>query len=270
MEKKKEDQYLFVIKQIEGQKERLKAFISCMGKYAGTDFSNNILDVASKMSPSLYVASKTNDSISKSQYMQDYFSLVFNNGKKDGYFVEFGACDGKHLNNTYLLEKEFGWRGILSEPARVWHGDLKKNRSAIIDTRCVWRGTGDILEFNESSLGGQSSIEGYGAAEKNLSQKYDVETVSLVDLLIEHKAPKFIDYLSMDTEGSEYEILKSFPFDTFRFGFITVEHHAIAQEEKIKDILNQAGYKQILRNISGWDGFYVPIDLACFIQEGIL
>lgn len=248
-----------MIKQIEAQRERLKAFISCLGKISGTDFSHNVLDVASKMSPSLYVASKASNSMSKSQYMQDYFSLVFNNGMKNGYFFEFGACDGVHINNTLLLEKEFGWRGILSEPAKGWHSDLKKNHSAIIDTRCVWSETGKILEFTESSLGGQSAVEGYGAAEKNILQKYAVETVSLVGLLNQHGAPKSINYLSMDTEGSEYEILKSFPFDTFQFGFISVEHHTKDQEEKIKDILNQAGYKQILRDVSGWDGFYVPM-----------
>lgn len=188
--------------------------------------------------------------------------MIFNNCKKDGFFVEFGACDGLHLSNTFLLEKEFGWRGILAEPARVWHEDLRKNRAVTIDTRCVWNETGKRLEFQESSQSGQSTIQGYGAAGENILERYDVETVSLVDLLTQHNAPRFVNYLSMDTEGTECEILKSFPFDEFKFGFISVEHHSTAQEDAIKSILNQAGYKQVLRDVSGWDGFYVPIETA--------
>jgi len=87
-----------------------------------------------------------------------------------------------------------------------------------------------------------------------------VETVSLRDLLIQHKVPRIIDYLSVATEGSECEILKSFPFESFQFGFISVEHHTKEQNDKIIELLNRSGYNQILKEISGWDGFYVPID----------
>src|SRR3990167_7150651 len=64
---------------------------------------------------------------SKSQHRQDLFVLSQLNFKRNGYFVEFGATNGIDLSNTYLLEKEFGWAGILAEPAKCWHKDLKKN-----------------------------------------------------------------------------------------------------------------------------------------------
>ena len=54
----------------------------------------------------------------KSQINQDIFVLYTLNWKRNGFFVEFGATDGMDLSNTYLLEKDFGWRGILSEP--IW------------------------------------------------------------------------------------------------------------------------------------------------------
>ena len=73
----------------------------------------------------------------KSQLNQDLIALIVNNFKQKGYFVEFGATNGFDLSNTYLLEKNFYWNGILAEPMPRWHKDLKKNRNCVIDKRCV-------------------------------------------------------------------------------------------------------------------------------------
>jgi hypothetical protein len=71
---------------------------------------------------------------SKSQFMQDMFALVLAaKPRGERCFVEFGACDGVHLSNTYLLEKAFEWTGLLAEPALCWHDGLRKNRSCDID-----------------------------------------------------------------------------------------------------------------------------------------
>ena len=57
---------------------------------------------------------------SYAQIQQDLFILCELNFKRNGFFVEFGATDGIKLSNTYLLEKEFGWTGVLVEPARCY------------------------------------------------------------------------------------------------------------------------------------------------------
>lgn len=67
----------------------------------------------------------------RSQLRQDLMVASYLNYKKKGYFVEFGATNGKDLSNTYLLEKEFLWDGILAEPAKIWHREIKKTDTLI-------------------------------------------------------------------------------------------------------------------------------------------
>ena len=69
---------------------------------------------------------------SKAQLHQDIFVLAEHDFKSAGYFVEFGATNGHDLSNTYLLETQFGWQGIVAEPAKSWHEALKKNRNVIL------------------------------------------------------------------------------------------------------------------------------------------
>jgi hypothetical protein len=58
-------------------------------------------------------------SCSKSEIFQDIFVLTVAREKRNGLFVEFGAGDGVSSSNTHMLEKEFGWTGILAEPNRT-------------------------------------------------------------------------------------------------------------------------------------------------------
>jgi hypothetical protein len=84
--------------------------------------------------------------------------LFLLDNKRNGYFVEFGACDGLHFSNTLSLEKGFGWKGILAELNRSYQKQIRENRRAIIDTRAVWSRTKDYVEFAEVSAGGLSGI----------------------------------------------------------------------------------------------------------------
>lgn len=203
----------------------------------------------------------------KAQLYQDLLAVELLNEKREGFFVEFGATNGLQINNTWLLEKKYGWKGILAEPARIWHNDLSKNRSCTIEHRCVWKKTGDVLTFHEVpgdpelSTAAAFSNSDHQAAQRKQHESYAVETISLFDLLQMHNAPAFIDYLSVDTEGSEYEILSAFDFKSYRFGLITVEHNGTAQQAALYDLLTKAGYKRIFASISKWDDWYVAPEL---------
>lgn len=200
--------------------------------------------------------------LSKSQLRQDLFALAESGMKKDGFFVEFGATNGVELSNSWLLEKQFGWKGILSEPARHWHTALANNRTAAIDHRCVWSRSGESLDFVESRSAEYSTIDSFSASDMHLKKRrngstYSVETISLNDLLAEHGAPDEIDFLSIDTEGSELTILEAFDFGRHRFRTITCEHNYTPNREKIHDLLAAKGYVRKFEQLSQFDDWYV-------------
>lgn len=205
--------------------------------------------------------------LSKSQIRQDLFALVATDFKRGGYFVEFGATDGYSLSNSYLLEKEFGWSGIVAEPGRMWHGELQANRSASISTACVWNESGSKIEFSEVSIPELSTAKKFMGADshansRKITKTYLVDTISLNDLLVEFDAPTVIDYLSIDTEGSEFLILSNLDFLKWKFQVITVEHNYTQQRIEISELLTSKGYRRVCQGVSQFDDWYLSAELA--------
>jgi FkbM family methyltransferase len=204
---------------------------------------------------------------SKAQLRQDLFVLSQLAFKSGGYFVEFGATDGRKLSNSWLLEKEFGWTGILAEPAQTWHAKLAENRACRIDHRCVWSRSGESLRFAETELSELSLPADFGSKDRHRDLRrpqatYPVETVSLADLLATHGAPRDIDYLSIDTEGSELRILEAFDFSRYRFKIITCEHNYTDERAKIEALLSGHGYRRVFKDVSRFDDWYIDDRIA--------
>ncbi len=196
-----------------------------------------------------------------SQLGQDFLAAASAGFKRHGYFVEFGATDGRLLSNTHTLEKFLGWSGILAEPSPQWRVGLSENRSCHIDHRAVWSESGVELDFFDATSPELSTIGDFAAHDnhsRRLLNPEKVLTVSLLDLLDQYQAPSYIDYLSVDTEGSEFEVLKGFPFSKYSFGLITVEHNFTPMRQQLHDLLSSNGYKRILTSYSVFDDWYVP------------
>jgi FkbM family methyltransferase len=200
----------------------------------------------------------------RSQNFQDIWALYENKFKRDGFFVEFGATNGIDGSNTFILEKYYGWKGILAEPNPVWHQDLIRNRSATIVTDCVYTETGNTLEFINAPDPTLSTIKGFGENDEHShirmnGDTFTVNTISLGDLL--SAAPREIDYLSIDTEGSEYSILESY------FGehstehvikCITVEHNNdVELRTQIYNLLAKYNYERKFTVFSRWDDYFI-------------
>ena len=200
---------------------------------------------------------------SSSQLSQDLLVLYFTEIKKNGFFVEIGAADGFFLSNSLLLEK-IGWTGIICEPSPRWHLNIKK-RKCNIDLRCVYDKSNYTLKFDEvidspelSGITKEFDVDDANHQFRKNSKQFEVKTISLNDLLEEYKAPNKIDYISVDTEGSEYKILKNFNFKKYDTDIFTVEHNFIASKRNvIFELMSQNNYIRVFEKISRWDDWYI-------------
>ena len=150
----------------------------------------------------------------------------------------------------------------MAEPAKNWHSDIAKNRTSKIDYRCVWEKTGEELEFLETPHGELSTIAMFKDKDGNRGgrqkgEKYNVDTISLNDLLKFHNAPQEIDYVSIDTEGSELTILNAFDFSKHKIKVMTVEHNYTLDREKINKLLDAQGFQHVFPMFSKYDDWYI-------------
>lgn len=190
---------------------------------------------------------------SNSQLSQDFLCALVSDFKTQGTFIEFGATNGIDLSNTYSLTKYLNWKGFLVEPINSYFELLKINRpESICYNRLVYNESNIEKVFYENDELSISSLN-----KSKHSKQTIVKTISLNDIFKLNNI-KHVDYLSIDTEGSEYLILKSFDFDKYSFNFLTVEHnYNIIKRFKIYNLLIKNGYKRIHKSFSFWDDFYI-------------
>lgn len=199
---------------------------------------------------------------SRSQLRQDLFVLMATDFRQNGTFVEIGVGDGFYLSNTFLLEDKFGWTGILAEPAKNFHESIRK-RDAVLETRAIYSASDVTLEFLEDITPELSTLSSFKDSDFHMRKmrkggKYDVQTLSLNELLVKHHLSFHIDYLSIDTEGSEFEIIKNFDFKQHQFKVITIEHNFnIEKRAKIYNLLSRQGYRRVYESISKFDDWYI-------------
>jgi FkbM family methyltransferase len=193
-----------------------------------------------------------------SQFFQDLWALWECANKRGGYFVEFGATDGKFLSNSYFLEKGMGWDGIVAEPHPSFALALHANRSCYVSEKLVYSRTGEAVEFlamDQSAT--YSRIAAPGERLVGEDRIVRVKTISLNDLLTEASAPTQIDFLSVDTEGSEFDILSHLDFKRWDVRCIAVEHNSTASRQKLFDLLTDRGFRRKWPEIGHVDDWYV-------------
>ena len=179
--------------------------------------------------------------MSDSQFGQDAWVLEQLDYKRNGYFVDVGAGTPIELSNTYILETQYGWSGILIEPYKPFFDQLVEVRSAICDNSCVYS---DVQSINyiHTTGGYGNTLEPFRyKISANVQHSEQITTVTLTSLLQKYSAPTIIDYLDIDVEGAELDVLKSIDFTTYSFRTITVEDNR--QKDQIMKLLHPHGYR---------------------------
>ena len=203
-----------------------------------------------------------------SQLNQDVEIALLYGRKRGGYFVEVGAHNGIHLSNTKMLEESFGWNGVCAEPNPNLFKELVKNRTAYCSQKAVYSTSGETLEFlmgtddanHTDLLSGitKTLMEGGNleCLKKENVGTIKVETITLTKLLDEAKMPRFIEYLSIDVEGAEMEVLNGIDFFKYAFGRIDVEHnYQEPHRTNMRTFLEGKGYSFFHEN--QWDDAYI-------------
>ncbi|MDQ3457184.1 MAG: FkbM family methyltransferase [Actinomycetota bacterium] len=185
---------------------------------------------------------------------QDLFVLEILDGMRGGFFVDSGASNGVNGSNTKLLEEEFGWTGLCIEPNADLFAQLVRNRNCVCLDYCIYDREGSV-EFVEVANVYGGILEQYdpehlrlvtsmlGAGGQLPTRLKPARTIGSV--LREHAAPAVVDYWSLDTEGSELSILRSFPFDEYVVRVLTVEHNYSPARERLRGLLERRGYVRV-------------------------
>lgn len=191
-----------------------------------------------------------------SQFRQDeWLNNNYYKNKPNGVFLEIGADDGIDKSNTKFFE-ELGWTGICIEPSPDRFSKLVINRSCICENIAVFDKETEIdfLDISGWGKGLSGIVDSYDNQHvtrigwelrnpENIGHKtIKVKTNTLNNILENHKVFN-IDFCTIDTEGSEYEILKDFDFDKFNIDIIIVENNYGLNN--VKNLLESKGYELI-------------------------
>lgn len=176
-----------------------------------------------------------------SEFGQERVALELLHNKRGGVFLDIGATDGFTRNNTWTLEKEFGWSGVCIEPVLASYLALSRIRSCHTLHACV----GDSAQFGVVRF-----FDDPGNHEVSKIAPHGKSLVPCLTLnhILDSLNIREVDFLSVDTEGNEFNILRCLDYDRFRVRVIDFEHNDHWGEEQkrnkatIHTLLTSKGY----------------------------
>jgi FkbM family methyltransferase len=193
---------------------------------------------------------KEDYSPSRAQFGQDLLALEHHNHKRNGTYLEIGVHDGENANNTVMMDQEYGWSGVCIDPFM----DNMENRSCQKFYVALGSEPGEA-EFRYGENGEHSVFAGldkFATTDDNKMHKdtvghFEMKKVPVCtpeDVFAEANLPSTIDYMSLDVEGAEMDILRSFPFDKYCVKYATIETNNDKEKEKeMEEFMTQRGYK---------------------------
>jgi FkbM family methyltransferase len=150
---------------------------------------------------------------------------------RDGFFIETGACDGIFQSNTYYLETELNWTGLLIEPnpTHVKECILNRPKSKVYDCALVspnFEKKSTVL-YSIAMAGAMGTVEDRGmwVNEQSIPDFYDNIPVRTLTSILDEVNPHSIDFFSLDVEGYEHNVLLGLDFEKYKPKIIVVECH---------------------------------------------
>jgi FkbM family methyltransferase len=199
----------------------------------------------------------------QAQHGEDRWLERYLGGKNDGFFVEVGAYDGVVLSNTFFFEST-GWKGVLVEPDPAKAALCRANRpnSRVFECAAVSSPTIDHVTFYAVEGGEVYSttsltdnhrrrLEGYGLAPAPTR----VAAMTL-DAILESARATRIDFVTIDVEEGEIEVLKGFDIRRWKPAAVIVETATRFRKPEIRQYFVQHGY--VFREGVGVNDIYVP------------
>ena len=170
-----------------------------------------------------YFSQSGQDKIIKNHFFKDC---------KNGFFIEIGAFDGLEGSNCFHFERFLGWEGIAIEPSPTQFNKLKKNRKCKLINKAISAAVEEV-EFIDivegfTQMSGINNAEynrNFERTKKNKKTKFnkEISKTSTFDEIISENFT--IDYLSIDIEGSEFELIKTVNFEKYDIKVISVENN---------------------------------------------
>ncbi|MDL2341608.1 MAG: FkbM family methyltransferase [Patescibacteria group bacterium] len=185
---------------------------------------------------------------SYAQNREDIYINWLLGGKSKGFYVDVGANDPVHESVTKFFYDK-GWRGINIEPIEHHYSSLKTERTKDINVQLgVSNKPGELVFREFVGADGLSTLDpGMQSDQKAAHRKskdYEIK-VEPLSLILEKNLPKNqkIDFLKIDVEGYEYEVISSNNWKKFRPMLVVVEANHVKHDWR--PLLTKAGYKQV-------------------------
>lgn len=178
------------------------------------------------------------------RWLDEYFGH-----KRSGFFVEVGAYDGVNLSNTYHFE-QLGWNGLLVEPDPERAARCRASRPGSRTFECAAVGSPEVCEitffqveggevFSTTSLSDDHArrIAGMGLAPEPMRV-----AARTLDSMLEESGAQGVDFVSIDVEGGEAEVLRGFDIMRWRPAVVLVESNAKFRQPQVRDYFVGHGY----------------------------
>ena len=183
-----------------------------------------------------------------SQLCQEAFVIAHTKGKSEPRYLEVGAFHPEKYSNTASLREYRGWVGLSVDPSE--------------DSRKAFESAGLAEQFLNVGVGAASGFA-YFSSDGAFSHTHTEETegsiricvIGIVELV---EMNPNVDYVSLDIEGGELEIIRAFPWGMCKPKVFTIEHNQdLVMKKELNDLMAIQGYRRVLDSVTNFDSWFL-------------